>query len=190
MNDHAALRSLLIENEGNLPHMYLDTVGRVTIGVGHMIPACAAAQQLQFVMRGTSQNATYDQIAQDYNSVHDQRSGMRADLYSSFTRLEMTPVVVTNLLTKDIAVMESGVRLSFRGYDSYPSSAQDALLDMAFNLGVSGLIIKFPRLKLAAESSDWHVCALQCQRSGISQDRNDRTKAMFENACSAPVGAM
>lgn len=185
MNDHANLKQLLIENEGNIPYMYLDTVGRVTVGVGHMIASPSLAQAMSFVMRGTSQPATAAQLAAEYNSVSAQRPAMSAGKYQPFTKLEMTPAAIDQLLDKDIAGMESGVRSSFRGYDNYPAPAQDALLDMAFNLGVTGLVTKFPKLKAAAEAGDWRTCANECQRNGISQTRNDKTKALFESACLA-----
>jgi GH24 family phage-related lysozyme (muramidase) len=152
MNDHATLKQSLAENEGNVPYMYLDTVGRVTVGVGHMIASSSLAQELSFVVRGTAQPASAAQIVADYNSVSAQPKGMLFTHYQPFTRLQMTPAAVDQLLEKDIAQMESGVRASFRGYDNYPAPAQDALLDMAFNLGVNGLVTKFPKLKAAAEA--------------------------------------
>ena len=36
-------------SEGEIPHLYLDTVGAVTVGVGNMLPGAAAAQKLEFV---------------------------------------------------------------------------------------------------------------------------------------------
>jgi GH24 family phage-related lysozyme (muramidase) len=185
MNDHASLKQLLKDNEGNIPYMYLDTVGKVTVGVGHMIASPDLAQGLSFVVRGTSQAASAAQIAADYNSVHSQRPAMVASQYKPFTKLEMTPAAIDQLLDTDIAGMESGVRSAFRGYDNYPAPAQDALLDMAFNLGVSGLVTKFPKLKAAAEAGNWQTCANECQRNGISQARNDKTKAMFESCLPA-----
>jgi GH24 family phage-related lysozyme (muramidase) len=38
VNDHSELKIMLAGNEGSIQHMYLDTVGKVTVGVGHMIP--------------------------------------------------------------------------------------------------------------------------------------------------------
>ena len=35
--------------EGNLDHLYLDTAGYVTVGVGHMLPAADAAATLAFL---------------------------------------------------------------------------------------------------------------------------------------------
>ena len=35
--------------EGNVAHMYVDTVAKVTVGIGNMLPNAASAQQLNFV---------------------------------------------------------------------------------------------------------------------------------------------
>ncbi|MBV9301622.1 MAG: glycoside hydrolase family protein [Acidobacteriaceae bacterium] len=182
MNDHFELKQLLIENEGNLCHMYLDTVGRVTVGVGHMIPNVHEAEKLSFVLHGCTTQATLDQIASDYAKVESQQRGMLAEHYRPFTALDMTPSAIDELLSLDIATMEAGVRAAFHGYDTYPAPAQDALLDMAFNLGVNGLVTKFPHLKAAAEAGDWQTCAAECRRNGISDARNEKTRTLFENA--------
>ncbi len=41
-------REIIKAGEGSIPHMYLDTVGRVTVAVGNMIPTAAAAEPLTF----------------------------------------------------------------------------------------------------------------------------------------------
>jgi GH24 family phage-related lysozyme (muramidase) len=182
MSNHTQLKAMLIENEGNLPHMYLDTVGRVTVGVGHMIPASAQALRIQFVIRGALTAATPQQISTDFENVSRQHPAMAASSYRPFTQLEMTPTAVDALLNADIAGMEAGLRTNFSNYDSYPESVQDALLDMAFNLGVHGLVEHFPHLKAAAESRDWRTCAAQSHRNGISDARNQKTAALFLSA--------
>jgi GH24 family phage-related lysozyme (muramidase) len=182
MSDHSQLKQMLIENEGNVQHMYLDTVGKVTIGVGHMIPSAADAQQIQFVTCGTSTAATTQQILAEFTNMGRQRPAMAASSYRQFAQLEMTPAAVDALLDRDISVMENGLRANLPAYDSFPGPAQDALLDMAFNLGVHGLIAHFPHLISAAVAKDWNTCATQCHRNGISESRNQKTADMFRSA--------
>ena len=52
-------------SEGSIPHMYLDTVGKVTIGVGNMLPTVASAKKLAFVNRITKKKATDKEIDAD-----------------------------------------------------------------------------------------------------------------------------
>jgi GH24 family phage-related lysozyme (muramidase) len=53
--------------------MYLDTVGKVTIGVGNMLPNVAAAQKLAFVVRTTKKKAIKDQIETDFEAVKNKQ---------------------------------------------------------------------------------------------------------------------
>lgn len=182
MANHDSLKQMLSENEGRIPHMYLDTVGRVTLAIGHMIPAVVEAQKLTLQVRASGQTATAAQIADDFNRVLAQAPGMVAARYQPFTTIEMTDEQIDRLLNQDIAVMEAGVRQQFAGYDSYPEPAQDALLDMAFNLGVTGLVTKFPKLKAGAEAQNWNTCAAECRRNGISDARNQKTRDLFLQA--------
>jgi len=182
MGDHTQLKATLVAAEGALGHMYLDTVGLVTVGVGHMTPNAEAAQKLEFIVRSNGSAATSEQIAADYVSVSRQQKGMLAPHYRPFTSLDMTEAAIQDLLSADLAEVEAGVRARFAGYDEYPEPAQEALLDMAFNLGVAGLAGHYPHLKAAAEARDWATCAAQCHRNGISDDRNAKTKALFESA--------
>ncbi len=56
---------------------------------------------------------------------------------------------------------------------------------MAFNLGVTGLVNKFPTFTRAAREGDWGKCADECRRRGISDERNEKTKELFNEAASA-----
>lgn len=182
MSDHSTLKQILVENEGRIPHMYLDTVGRVTLAVGHMIATAADSEQLSMQVRDTGAVATAAQIANDFNQVQSQQPGMAAGHYRQFTTLDMADADIDRLLDQDIAGMEAGVAAHFAAYPTFPEPAQDALLDMAFNLGVNGLLKKFPKLTAAAAAQDWNTCAAECKRVGISDDRNQKTKELFLQA--------
>lgn len=173
---------MLMDNEGSVPHMYLDTVGRVTVGVGHMVPAVTEAQLIRLLTRATLTPATVQEIVAEFNNIARQQRALEAREYQQFTQLEMALADIEALLQSDIAAMENGVRANFNNYDTYPAEAQDALLDMAFNLGVHGLVNSFPRLHAAALNKDWNTCAAQCHRNGISDTRNQKTVALFKAA--------
>jgi GH24 family phage-related lysozyme (muramidase) len=189
MPNHQSLKQLLIENEGNIPHFYLDTVGRVTVGVGHMIPVAAQATGISLQVRVSGLPASSQQIEGEFSRISSQRPAMPAAQYRQFTTLEMTEEVTDALLDADIAAMEAGVRQHFAGYDSYPEPAQDGILDMAFNLGVGGLVSNFPTFKRAAEERNWNTCAAECHRNGISDSRNQKTKQLFLEAASTQAAS-
>ena len=185
MNTHDDLRALLIQNEGRVEHMYLDTVGNVTVGVGHLLASVERAQLLPFNNRSTGAPWSSSEVSDEWNTIKAQKPAMVASYYRQFTSLDMESADIDNLLSSDIAEMEAGVSNNFAGYGDYPNSPQDALLDMAFNLGVGGLA-KYKRLHAAAEAKDWGTCATECHRKGIPDARNQRTAELFRAGVGTP----
>ncbi len=61
----AGRRELIKNGEGCISHMYLDTVGKVTVGVGNMLPTADAATALPFIRTGSGNNATENEIRAD-----------------------------------------------------------------------------------------------------------------------------
>ena len=174
-------RELLKDGEGSISHMYLDTVGKVTVGVGNMLPDADAAVALAFVRRETGERATDAEIRADFASVSAQKMGKLASSYKHATKLDLPDDAIDALLDKRIAGFESGLRKDFPDYDDYPESAKLGLMDMAFNLGNSGLVNKFPSFTRAARARDWAKCAKECERKGISKTRNDEVRHLFES---------
>lgn len=52
------LKKKLVQYEGNIPHMYLDANGFVTVGVGHLIETTEEAEKLPFIQKSTKKQAT------------------------------------------------------------------------------------------------------------------------------------
>ena len=176
------LKSSIRQNEGCIDHMYLDTRGNVTIGIGQLVPSAEFARTLRLVMRDSGEAASAQQIAEDYDNVSAQQAGMAAARYRPFTRLVMTQDDIDALLENHIGEFYAALQREISDFDSFPDAAQEALLDMAFNLGVSGLIKKFPKLVSAAGRQDWQTCAAECERRGIGEERNQATRRLFESA--------
>ena len=178
-------RVMIKEGEGCIPHMYLDTVGKVTVAVGQMLPTAAAAQTLTFIRRDNGNQATDAEKRQDFEAVARQTAGRVAAAYKQFTQLDMPEDAINALLDTRIEGFEAVLRRDFPEYDSYPDEVKLGLMDMAFNLGNQGLVSKFPSFTRAARAQRWRTCAQECQRTGISNARNAMTKQLFENAATA-----
>ena len=88
---------------------------------------------------------------------------------------------IDRLLKAKIKAFEQQLRVHFRGYSKYPEPARLALIDMAYNLGVGGLL-EFKELKKAAEAGKWEEAARQSKRSGGRSSRNKYVKELFEAA--------
>lgn len=68
--------------EGNIDHMYLDSNGFVTVGVGHMIPNATHAAGLAFYVRKTGAPATEEQRKAEFEAVSKETKGKVAGWYT------------------------------------------------------------------------------------------------------------
>lgn len=175
----ARSRELIKAGEGSVPHMYLDTVGKVTIGVGNMLPDAKAATKLPFVVGESGEAATDEEIVAEFERIAAQEPGLPAGRYKQHTRLLLTDDAINALLDKRLSRFKSRLRNDFEGFDSFPLDAQLGLIDMAFNLGKHGLVNKFPSFTKAARKQDWRKCADECRRKQVQDSRNQEVKALF-----------
>lgn len=170
------------QEEGCIPHMYLDTRGFVTVGVGHMLPDQAAACKLPFVLRGSHLPASEQAIIDEFETIQSQQIGLRASAYLPFTRLELTDDAIDAQLQAHLQYFTQGLTETFSHFNDFPVPARLALLDMSFNLGLNGLTKKFPKLMASVEQGDWQTCAQECRRRGIGDARNASTRELFRQA--------
>jgi GH24 family phage-related lysozyme (muramidase) len=165
--------------EGSVPYMYRCTGGAVTAGIGHAIDDVAAAASLNWEVAG--RQALAAEVAADFEKVAAAPKGMLAAHYQGSTQCRLPGGYLTLLAQQDIANVEAGLVRDLPNWPSYPETAQEALFDMAFNLGIAGLR-KFPKLLAAVESGDWETAATQSFRQGVSEERNREIAALFLQA--------
>jgi GH24 family phage-related lysozyme (muramidase) len=173
--------------EGIVPWMYLDTRGFVTVGVGEMLANAARAQSLGFV-DANSQPVGADVILAEYNRV----SALSRGQVSGFYRAPTSPVLphpqIDSLLRDHLTFFDGQLNQRFSAYSNFPDPAKLGLLDMIFNLGVTGLFKGFPTFMGFVQNQDWANAATQCHRNGPNAERNDWTKQQFLDAAEAVSG--
>jgi GH24 family phage-related lysozyme (muramidase) len=165
--------------EGNVPHMYLDSRGLVTVGAGFLIRTAQDAALFTFWKNQPevqAQKATSDEIAKEWATVKGKPYPHLADYYRPCTTMAMLQTDIDAQLIKKISQFEGQARQLFAEWDSFPSTAQLALLDMIYNLGS---LTAFPALVGCVRKKDWASCANQCHRLGPSDQRNEDTKNRF-----------
>src|SRR5579863_5064240 len=144
--------------EKNIPYMYVDTVGDVTVGVGHDLDANSDALQLPFVVKRwerhaviggdkgvtitankvLARKATQAEIQNDYDFLkkHSALGNYSAEHLQKYTTLELAPTSVDQLFEKDLNVALAVVQKEFgESFDGYPVTCQAALIDIAINCG-------------------------------------------------------
>ena len=149
--------------EGQVAHFYLDTVGRVTIGVGNMVPGVAAAQQLPLVT-GSGAPATADQIAQDFARVSALPKARMPSFYAAPGCPILTSDAIAALLKTRLQAFDAELRQLFPAFDAWPLPAQLAAMDMIFNLGPRKVLTGYPRLLAAGRVRDFRGMAANCSR--------------------------
>jgi GH24 family phage-related lysozyme (muramidase) len=162
--------------EGCVPWMYRDSVGKVTVGVGLMLPDAAAACALPFQAAGGSAAATAEQIAAEFARVDALAMGKLPSFYRAAGSLELPQAVMDAKLSAVLTGFEATLRAKLTGYDALPDGVKMALLDMAYNLGPAGLLEGYPKMIHAVETGAWALAAAQCAREGINAARNAWTR--------------
>ena len=165
--------------EGCIDYMYKCTGGEVTIGIGHALQTAADAKRLSWQLNGAS--AEPEQVQSDYTAVAAAPKGQVASAYAHLTRCRMGADDVERLVIADVQSFEAQLAAALPNWSSYPDPAQQALFDMAFNLGLGGLK-KFPTMLHAVNAGDWATAAARCHRMGIGEARNQATAALFLQA--------
>lgn len=178
MDIQAAIK-YFCDHEGLVTHMYLDTEGLVTVGVGLMLPSPDAAATYKFVVRTTGLPATKEEIWDEWDRVHGQKPGQISKYYLPFTTLEFTQQAARDELAADIAGFTTVIERRFPQFASYPDTAQLAILDMVYSMGLGGVEKEFPKFCAAVDRKDWPECAVECHRSNQPEARNAACAQLF-----------
>ncbi|WP_151174109.1 glycoside hydrolase family protein [Pseudoalteromonas ruthenica] len=176
------LRAKMEKYEGKINHMYLDSKGYVTVGVGHLIKDLASAQKLSF-KKSNNMPATKDEIKADYEAVKKQPKNRLAFSYKRYVKLKLSDLDINTLTNKHIDSFESELKRIFPDFSTYPSEARLALFDIIFNVGMTDFNSEWPRLKKAVKAKDWSEAAKESNRKPpISAERNKYVRDLFEKA--------
>jgi hypothetical protein len=134
--EYVELKTKIELYEGNIEHMYLDSNGFVTVGVGHMIPNASHAAGLTFYVTKTAVPATDDQKKAEYEAILKETKGKVAGWYKSKATLFMKAADIDALTKEHIESFEGELKRLYSasayppGFDGFPSEVRLALFDM------------------------------------------------------------
>lgn len=186
-SEKQTLRKKLTEYEGNVPHMYLDTGGNVTVGVGRLLNTMVAAQKLPFIDDKTKKKATPEEIKADFEAVlkfpQDNYKPKTAAFYKAHTKLVLTKPEIDALTESHIDDFHRELKRRYSSFGDYPTEARLALFDMIFNLGMTNLRRKFPNFDQAIKDQDWKKAADESKRKlPVNASRNSYVKELLNKA--------
>jgi GH24 family phage-related lysozyme (muramidase) len=181
--------------EGHVEHMYLDSNGFVTVGVGHMIPNAAHAAQLSFHVTKTGVPATEQQKKAEYEAVLKETKGKLASFYKNKATLFMKPADIDVLTKEHIESFERELKNLYGaaayppGFEKFPDEVRLALFDMIFNLGATKLKNSYLSFNRSIAKNDWQTAGSESFRKGIQLARNNYVKDLFQKAADAKKAA-
>lgn len=171
--------------EGYADHLYLDTAGKITVGVGLMYGSADSlvASHITFRHKATGKIATASEIKEEYKRVSKLSKGRPLSFYRGHGLLSADGADLQGRLIRRLA--EAGTDAmyffntgkpvaggKFEQFSDLPTNVQLALMDMAFNLGRSKLC-KFQNLRAFLKQGDWQNAAKESHRRGIQSSRNE-----------------
>ncbi|GAA0697496.1 hypothetical protein GCM10009104_27250 [Marinobacterium maritimum] len=173
---HRRLMRQLEQQEGRINHMYRDTRGFITVGVGHLLPYPHTAARLSFVHRDSGQAASDADIRTEFRHLLTRAYGqhLSANSFRPHTRLILPETRIDDLTRQHIKTFtkELGSLYGQAELAAMPEPVQLALYDMIFNLGRPKLEHGFPRFNQHIRNGNWAAAARESHRKGISEARN------------------
>ncbi|AVD91109.1 MAG TPA: hypothetical protein DDZ74_00880 [Pseudomonas sp.] len=176
-----AIDAAMREHEGITDHMYLDTNGYVTVGIGFMLPNEAAAVEYPFLTSNNSP-ASVEQKRAEWQTIHALPTNYVAGWYQSHTDLHLASDYIDSRLGAIISTNFSELNNLFPAIGQYPGAARVALQDMIYNVGATRLSTRFPRFMEAVRNQDWATAATESHRNIPDESRNDAVRDLFLNA--------
>jgi len=195
--------SLVIKNEvssniekyeGRFNHLYLDTKGRVTVGVGHLVASRTAISNVplyRIVNKIPTTTATIQEKQAEYDRISKKPYGYQysASTFKKYTTLIMKDADINKQRDNHIRSFYSELCAIFNkrnGYsdefDDLPKNVQLALFDMIFNLGAVKIVRLFPNFNLALKAGDWKRAAMESNRPDVSPARNQYVRQLLNSA--------
>jgi GH24 family phage-related lysozyme (muramidase) len=184
--DYERLIDDLKVQEYFVPFMYLCSKGRVTVGIGNMLPSVEEAKKLPFTNSATGAAASDDEIASAYAAVSQMQKDMYWKKYKRAPSLEISEEFARELALTRLKkeYLPAVVRIFF-DFEEYPSQAQRFIVDMAYN-GGAGYFAKRHMVE-PIRKRDWKACIplVQVPVNGKGKGRYDWRLEMLNDAAAA-----
>lgn len=191
-----SVRTEVVKNiltfEKRINHFYLDSVGKVTVGIGHMLPnkmAVSSITMYKVKNKLPGAMATLMDKQKEFDAILKQKKNYKAEWYEKHTTLVMKDADSTALLNKHVDSFYKELIATYKkskGYpddfDNFDKNVQAALFDMIFNLGAGQIVNKLTKFDAAVKSGDWKKAAAESNRPQLDPKRNTYVKTKLNAA--------
>jgi GH24 family phage-related lysozyme (muramidase) len=178
--------SFIDRHEKAVKHMYLDTLGNVTVGRGFMIGNESEAKKYPFkkmIDRNTyGSSASPLEIEDSFKRVkkkpYGQNYGER--VFSPFepegkdlAKVGLEPEIINVETKKKLSRFENELKGKIPRFDELPYNARKSLMDMQYNMGNNRFVAeKWPSFYKALDKRDYAEMARQSRRKDVHERRN------------------
>lgn len=158
--------------EGVVNHMYLDSKRFVTCGVGFRVFGRDDVRRFPWASVAAAQA--------DYIVLSTELATLSIEQCRLLTQARLSQDSIRQLFDAEVWTVRSRLQASGWTLQYHPEHVQTAIVDMALNLGVTGLA-RFVRFIAAIERRDYATAASECSRRGVSQARNEATRLLLSS---------
>jgi len=174
--------------EGKVPHLYLDSRGYMTVGIGICLVTekkpkdPTRAMTLPFKNLEADRPAEKEEIRAAFEKVVVMSPKLEASRYRTDPRLELSDEYMRQMV-KDFVDGKAlpALRANFPEFDGFPKCVRRALLDIIYNCGPAFLDddkpkrpAKSPKLRAAVLAQKWDVAATEVPKKGRAERRQWR----------------
>ncbi len=138
--------------ENNIPYMYADSEGHVTVGIGHKFENETEATFVPFYqeLSGNQKNTNVSandkrQAYKDIKTYWRNNPNSAAKAYENETNLRLEAVDIDRIYSADFIEHLGRAESALQDMDSYPLDAQIGILDLVYNSGSLGGYPKFTK---------------------------------------------
>jgi GH24 family phage-related lysozyme (muramidase) len=175
--------------EGQVEHLYRDSKGNATIGIGCLVSDAHQACALPFVVGDSGRRAQPDEIAAEFHRVMLLPIALPAADYQAGEgepRLYLTEDAIVDLGLSRLRALLPGLARVFPGFYAFPEPAQECLIDLGWNAGLyapKGLA-GWTHLVRAVNAvpPDWTAAAPETHCATSREARNDWRRRQMETA--------
>jgi len=186
----------LREFEGEIPHLYLDPNGYVTIGIGHLIISAHESTSLPFIYKvipDPPHEVPPEEKEEAWQKVKDLMPTILKDflnkmkkfpsannaIFKDATNLKLDENAIRKIFDDDLAIRLREIRNIFKRYDKYPDPAKLGIIDLYYNVRNFSQFVVFKKCVL---KEDWHCAGVESNRKGPNKERLDKARNLFDEA--------
>lgn len=166
--------------EAPISHLYKDSKGNITVGIGRMLKNEEEAQNLPFVKYEKGKEprpATPEEISQAFKKLKESKAGgYKAEYYKPSEKNGFDDIRISDEDMKALAISNlfehvGILKNRFKDFDQFPLEAKKALLDLQFNTGLPPK--EWTEFYKAVNNKDWKKAAKESGRPEVGERSKD-----------------